>query len=286
MHEILRHLSGEARILDLGSLTGSFRAECCPSAVIVRLDLEAPPPGACEGFVQADAARLPFPDQCFDSVIANHSLEHVAQLEQVLSEIARVVRVEGSLYVAVPDASTFSDRLFRWTYGDGRHGHVNPFCSADELAARITQVTGLKLSGSRALYSSFEYLNRYYFPTPTPWSLRLVGNGNRRCIVLLSYATRLFDRIFGTRTSAYGWAFYFGSVGEKIQADPWSNVCVGCGSGFSSNWLTGANRQRLHFRLFRSYRCPVCDSFNMFTADLRYPKARNRYQEAGASDVA
>ena len=37
-------------------------------------------------------------------------------------------------YVAVPDASTFSDRLFRWIYG-GDSGHINPFHSAEGLAA-------------------------------------------------------------------------------------------------------------------------------------------------------
>ena len=66
----------------------------------------------------------------------------------------------GSLFVAVPDASTFSDHLFRWVYQEAS-GHINPFCSADELAARITGATGLKLAATRELYSSFEYLNRY-----------------------------------------------------------------------------------------------------------------------------
>ena len=158
-------------------------------------------------------------------------------MQAALREIGRVIRADGRIFVAVPDASTFSDRLFRWIYQEAS-GHVNPFCSADALAAVITNSTGIKLAASRTLYSSFEYLNRYYFPAGTSWRLRAIGNGSRTSIVWLSYATRLFDRIFHTRASVYGWAFYFGNIGEEVQQDSWSNVCVGCGSGYPSAWLS------------------------------------------------
>jgi len=265
MDEILRNQRPGARVLDLGSRTGSFPAHCCPGALVVRLDLEAPAPGSVDGFVQADAACLPFPDQSFDAVIANHSLEHVEQFGAALEEIGRVVRSEGSLYLAVPDASTFSDRLFRWIYRGG--GHVNAFRSADALAADVTRVTTLKLTASRALHSSFEYLNRYYFPRRTPWRLRLLGNGNRDCIVVLSYAVRLLDRLFHTRASAYGWALYFGHIGEEIEPVPWTNVCVGCGAGHAAPWLLVNNLVRRHVLIFRSYLCPFCGAWNFFTPD-------------------
>jgi SAM-dependent methyltransferase len=264
MDEILRNLRPGARVLDLGSLTGSFPLDRCPGVSVARIDLEAPAPGTCEGFVQADAARLPFPDGCFDAVIANHSLEHVVNLDDTLKEIGRVVRAEGSMYVAVPDASTVSDRLFRWAYDGG--GHVNPFCSAQELANRLGQATGLELVAVRDLYSSFEYLNRYYFPRGAPWGLRILGNGSRGSIMVLSYITRVIDRVFGTRASAYGWAFYFGNVGEQVHTESWSNVCIGCGSGASAAWLMAMGHVRRRF-VFRSYRCPACNARNLFTLD-------------------
>jgi hypothetical protein len=266
MHEILRNLRSGARVLDLGALTGTFPAECCPSALVVRIDLERPAVGSCDGFVQADAARLPFPDHCFDAVIANHSLEHIQGLPDALRDLGRVIRPEGSLYVAVPDASTFSDRLFRWIYRDDS-GHVNPFYSADALASDITRMTGLKLTAARALYSSFEYLNRYYFGARTSWRLRLVGNGNRGCIVVLSYAARLFDRIFHTRASAYGWALYFGNIGEEVETESWSNVCVGCGAAHAVPWLMVNHLVRRHLLILRSYLCPGCGSRNLLTSD-------------------
>ncbi len=265
MDEILRNLEPDARVLDLGSLTGSFPLERCPAGLVVRLDLERPSGGAPEGFVQADAARLPFRDRSFDAVIANHSLEHIQGFEKALEEIGRVVRPDGSLYVAVPDASTFSDRLYRWLCGGG--GHINGFRSADTLAAAITRATGLRLTGQRALYSSFEYLNRYYFLPRPPRRLWLVGNGSRRSILVLSYAARWMDRLFGTRLSAYGWALYFGSVAEPVEPAPWSNVCVGCGSGFPAAWLTACKLVQRRFVVFPAYVCPCCHSWNLFTPD-------------------
>lgn len=265
MDEILRNLRLGARVLDLGSLNGSFPSGSCPAALVARLDLERPAGGAPDGFVQADAARLPFADGSFDAVIANHSLEHIHDLDEALQEIGRVVRSDGSLYVAVPDASTFSDRLYRWVYHGG--GHVNPFRSAETLASEISRVTGLRPAGRRALHSSFEYLNQYRFLPRPPRRLWLVGHGNRGCIMLLSFAARWIDRVFHTRLSVYGWALYFGNVGEAIESAPWSNVCVGCGMGFSAGWLKACNQVRRRFVVFPSYLCPSCNSWNFFTPD-------------------
>jgi SAM-dependent methyltransferase len=149
MHEILRNLASGARVLDLGSRSGSFTNDGCPEIRIVRLDLELPPSGSRYGFVQADAARLPFADRSFDAIIASHSLEHMTELGEVLQEIGRVVRSDGSLFVAVPDASTFSDHLYRWVYVGG--GHVNAFRSAEALAGQISKATGLNLVATRIL---------------------------------------------------------------------------------------------------------------------------------------
>ncbi|MCZ2150085.1 MAG: class I SAM-dependent methyltransferase [Bryobacterales bacterium] len=114
MHEILRTLPAGALILDLGCALGSF-AETATLAAVVRMDREAPRDLADFGrFAQADAARLPFRDRTFDAVIANHSLEHFDNLGCVLREIRRVTHPNGALFVAVPDATTLTDRLYRW----------------------------------------------------------------------------------------------------------------------------------------------------------------------------
>jgi SAM-dependent methyltransferase len=44
-----------------------------------------------------DAAKIPYPDNHFDLVIANHMLYHVSDLKQVLTEIRRVLKPGGVL---------------------------------------------------------------------------------------------------------------------------------------------------------------------------------------------
>lgn len=51
----------------------------------------------------ADVQDLPFPDGCFDVAVAAWMLYHVPDLERALSELARVLRVEGRL-VAVTNS--------------------------------------------------------------------------------------------------------------------------------------------------------------------------------------
>ncbi len=50
------------------------------------------------GFEQFDAAAIPFPENCFDVVIANHVLYHVGRIESAVEEIARVLKPGGRFY--------------------------------------------------------------------------------------------------------------------------------------------------------------------------------------------
>lgn len=183
---------------------------------VVRLDLEpliAPGPA-----VQADAARLPFCGQAFDAVISNHSLEHFVEIASVLDEIRRVIKPGGALYVAVPDATTFTDRLYRWMAGGG--GHVNPFTSSRQVAELIERRTGLRLRGCRTLYSSLSFLHWRSQPARTTRKLWLFFNGNETCLRVVGAVLRLSDRRWGTRLSVYGWALYFGAV-DGIDPQTW-----------------------------------------------------------------
>ena len=54
------------------------------------------------GFVLGDAARMPFGEASFDTIIANDALEHVGEPAAVLSECMRVLAPGGRLYVNFP----------------------------------------------------------------------------------------------------------------------------------------------------------------------------------------
>ena len=164
MHEILEGLGPGQRVLDLGSGAGSFDSSA-GKYVAIRADLDRPsiPAG---NLTQADAARLPFPDHAFDAVISNHSLEHFHDLAGSLSEIGRVLKPTGALYIAVPDASSFCDRLYRWLARGG--GHLNAFTSARQLEATIESATHRPHVATRTLLTSLSYLNRKNFAGAVP----------------------------------------------------------------------------------------------------------------------
>ncbi|GFP76278.1 class I SAM-dependent methyltransferase [Clostridium fungisolvens] len=47
-----------------------------------------------------DIQNIPFPDNCFDIIIANHMLYHVPNLPKALSEVKRVLKNGGKFYAA------------------------------------------------------------------------------------------------------------------------------------------------------------------------------------------
>lgn len=53
-------------------------------------------------FVVGDASKTNFPDESFDVVIMNDAMEHVAEPEKVLSEVHRILKKGGRLYVNFP----------------------------------------------------------------------------------------------------------------------------------------------------------------------------------------
>jgi SAM-dependent methyltransferase len=226
-----------------------------------------PPRASCKR-----TPRLPFAARTFDLVISNHSLEHFDDLDGALREIGRVVKPGGALFVAVPDSSTFSDRLYRWLASGG--GHVNPFTSADALGARIAQACGLRLLAIRTLCTSLACLNRKNRTSRAPRRLLILAGGREPVLVLLTYVLRELDRILKTRLSVYGWALYFSNIDTPIERRTWTNVCVRCGSGHSSRWLDDDLQVVRREWLVSTYRCPSCGAANLFTRDEDYPHLR------------
>ena len=153
---------------------------------------------------------MPFATGSFDLVVSNHSLEHFVQLDATVREIGRVVKSNGAVYVAVPDASTFTDRVYRWLGRGG--GHVNPFRAPEEVSDLVTRLTGLPLDSSVVLFSSLSFLNSHNFVTPPPRRIAIFAWGNEKFLAFLLWILRIADRKVGTKWGRYGWAFRFGNV--------------------------------------------------------------------------
>jgi len=86
-------------LLDLGAGNQPFRAwyEGLASSVVA-VDA-TPAPGIN---VLAYATRLPFADECFDTVLCTSVLEHVDSPEAAISEAYRVLRPGGRILITVP----------------------------------------------------------------------------------------------------------------------------------------------------------------------------------------
>jgi SAM-dependent methyltransferase len=249
MHELLAALPAGARVLDLGARSGSFDTSR-RDIHVVRLDLEIQTRRRPGSYVAGDAARMPFGDNSFDLVVSNHSLEHFLELEATVREIGRVARAGGALFVAVPDAGTLADRIYRWMGRGG--GHVNAFRSPEQVIALIERLTGLKHRGTRVLISSFSFLNARNIEGRRQKKLALFGFGDERFVAVWAWLLRGADRFLGTRLSHYGWSFWFGSAGPAAE-ETWVNVCVRCGSGHPAGSLPGTF----------VYRCPACGGWNL-----------------------
>ena len=262
MFDYLQSLASSTKVLDLGSSTGSFPLTLT-SAKVFRLDRDAKAPGAHSNFVQADAAALPFASQSFEVVVANHSFEHFDQFEKVAEEVGRILKPNAVLFISVPDASTITDRVYRWLGRGG--GHVNAFTKAGDLSDVIVRATGLPLTGMLVLHSGMSFLNRRNI-AQMPRRMIAIGYGSERLLMLTTYFFRHLDRCFQTRLSVYGWAYYFGSYAPPSVAAK-TNVCIRCGSGHGARHLLGANSLRRHWTRIDHYRCPSCGARNLFTND-------------------
>ncbi len=98
-----------APVLDLGCGDGHFTSVAFDHPLDVGLDpwwgplLEARTRSAYRLLVRSDGAKIPFPDQSFASVVSNSVLEHIPHLDQVLVEVARVIRPGGRFVFCVPN---------------------------------------------------------------------------------------------------------------------------------------------------------------------------------------
>jgi SAM-dependent methyltransferase len=120
-------LPPQAAILDVGSGTGGFVADCrrlgyrafgvepdrigagatLTSIQIAALRVET------NVFASAVGEALPFPDDSFDLVTLNQVVEHVPDQVTLLREAGRVLRRGGALYVACPNYLRFYEPHYK-----------------------------------------------------------------------------------------------------------------------------------------------------------------------------
>jgi len=186
-------------------------------------------------YMCADSAAIPLASRSVDAVISHHTMEHFADYKSALSEIARVLRPDGWLWVAVPNGYGFDDGLYRFVFSGG--GHVNRF-SHDTFVTEIKQATGMNLVAQCDLFSSFIYLKKpsaeesKRYPRTARFLGEIPDGLSAFGVLALNALTRIVDKLLGLRCSQYGWGFIFSRNAFDTPPLPsYFNVCRQCGSG-------------------------------------------------------
>lgn len=104
-------------------------------------------------FQIADPNNIPFEDESFDIVIANHILFYMKDLDQVLSEINRVLKVGGHFYCSTIDSNNMKE-LEELMLGFSNNIHI----SEEKLSSKF----GLK-NGEGILKNYFSEVNKHLY---------------------------------------------------------------------------------------------------------------------------
>ncbi len=163
-------------LLDLGSSDGETLghiAELRPDLKLRAADKFGQPekyPARCEFHrVDFDTDRFPWPDGSMDSITCMHVIEHLQQLDNLLSETARLLKPGGRAYFETPHEKTLhlpsAKGQFTLNFFDDST-HVN-VVKMDDLAARLARLGGLSVVStgiSRQLLFAAAYPFFYLLP--------------------------------------------------------------------------------------------------------------------------
>ncbi len=171
-------------ILDLGCGDGFF-AQTVFGHVDAGIDLDegevarAIKRGTYDRALVASATKMPFKNRSFNTVISNCVMEHIPDIDGVLSEVYRVLKPGGRLLTSVPseywDKDSFYQKIFKaigfnqaaqW-YNRvlnkvSKHFHVNE----KEVWEKCFQKAGLKLNSGEYIIpmNVFYVFERWFIP--------------------------------------------------------------------------------------------------------------------------
>jgi SAM-dependent methyltransferase len=113
---------GRLRLLDVGASTGYLTDELATVfGEVLGIDIDEPGVQQAQAslrrsnarVVLGDAMAMPFPNDSFDVVVANHVYEHVPDPVRLVAEMRRVLRPNGVIYFSACNRLTFVEPHYR-----------------------------------------------------------------------------------------------------------------------------------------------------------------------------
>jgi SAM-dependent methyltransferase len=118
LRELIADAPAGTAVLDAGCGPGSWDYALRPDLRITSFDIKYPPgPPARAPHVRifrGSLEALPLRAGTYDLTICHYVLEHVTRLAPCVDELVRVTKPSGTLYLSVPRAAAFDDRLYRF----------------------------------------------------------------------------------------------------------------------------------------------------------------------------
>lgn len=223
-------------ILDLGAGTGRLSAELkrrYRRARVIALDLA---PGMLRQAARhqrlfrrfepvcAEAARLPLADSSVDLVFSNLMLQWCEPLDEVFSEVRRVLAPQGFFAFSTFGPDTLKELRSAWAQADG-YSHVNRFLDAHDVGDALMRSglqepvldvdrTRLTYSDGLALMRDLKSLGAHNSTAGRPRSL--IGRGRLQRVLSAYEAFRRDGRLPATYEIVYGAAW--GSAGRPTTS--------------------------------------------------------------------
>ena len=167
----LSELEFKQPMLDIGCGNGLFASIFFEEQIEQGLDISptevasAKKTGTYKNVMVANALNIPFEDNSFTTVFSNCVLEHIPQIDDVLKEISRVLKIDGKLIFTVP-SDIYGEQLFYSSFfkkiGLGKTGEfysrkINSLCRHYNLYSPSIWENKLEMAGLK-LVSNKRYL--------------------------------------------------------------------------------------------------------------------------------
>lgn len=199
-----------ARILDVGCGGGVFVRELKKKFKIfgcdisLKLILSIPGSKSDGNFLVCRAEKLPFKDKSFDLVLCSEVLEHIRDINSIISEINRILQENGYLIVTVPN-------LYCYDSLEGKFKIVTRIINLINIFRRFFKKEEIYKYG----YNT--HINKF---TPKEWENILTENKFRlifqRPIFISPYIPKVFKRLKNLENFIYTKKIFF-SLQEFLE---------------------------------------------------------------------